>query len=119
MFNRGDIVKVKADCTIGELVTSKWNLARKDTLKFFEQYHKELRNADTTFTVKDVSERGNVVIVGKDGTNLFVNCNVLEKVKGATQRMTLDEMIAVVKQALGHDVELEDEEAYDGEDYDY
>lgn len=99
-YKAGDKVRLRKDCTIEELVANKWNRAHKDTLSFFNQYGKE---TERLFDVKRVSDRGNPVIEDEEGTELFVNYNVLELVeRRAIKEMTLEE----ISKALGYEVKI-------------
>jgi hypothetical protein len=96
----GDKVRIRKGCTIGEFTANKWNRAHKDTLSFFNQYGKE---TERLFDVKRVSDRGNIVIEDEEGTELFVNYNVLELVEKKTvKEMTLEE----ISKALGYEVKI-------------
>lgn len=76
----GDMVQIRRDCTIEELMENKWNKAHKDTLEFLKT-----AELDETYEVADISNKGNVVIeaVGNDNSKLFVNYNLFEVVERA------------------------------------
>ena len=96
----GDKVAIRKDCTIAELSTNSWNKAFKDTLSFLAEYGKDVQKV---FTVKSVSDRGNIVIEDDFNENLYVNYNLLELVeKKVVKEMTVEE----VCKELGYEVKI-------------
>lgn len=76
----GDIVQIRRDCTIEELMENKWNKAHKDTLEFLKS-----AELDETYEVAGVSGKGNVVIEEIGESRLYVNYNLLEVVEHADE----------------------------------
>lgn len=105
MFEIGDKVKVRLDCTIGELAANKWNKAHKDTLKFLNEC-----DLSDEFFIDDISDRGNLVFEDVADSRLFVNPKLFEIVEKAEDEededepveMTLDEIC----EELGYRVKL-------------
>lgn len=98
-FRIGDQVKIKPTCTIGELAENKWNHCHNDTLEFFD----ELFDMDETYTVIDVSKRGNLVLDDGYGNELYVNHKLFYLVaREPAKKMTLAE----ISKELGYEVEI-------------
>ena len=76
----GDMVQIRRDCTIEELMENKWNKAHKDTLEFLKS-----AELDETYEVAEISKRGNVVIEAVGTDKLYVNYNLFEVVAHADE----------------------------------
>lgn len=91
----GDLVMIRKECTIEELMANKWNKAHQDTLAFLGG-----AELDEVYEVVSISKRGNAVIKTEDGEDLYVNYNLLEVVEQADDEdddeepveMTIDEI---------------------------
>ena len=106
----GDIVQIRRDCTIEELMENKWNKAHKDTLEFLR-----LVKLDDTYQVSDVSNKGNAIIeaVGGIDNRLYVNHNLLEVVERVygdddcdEDDETMEMTIADIEEELGYKIKI-------------
>ena len=94
-FKKGDIVKVKMNCTIEELNANHSMGCRHDTFEFIENDHYRSDDAPI-YTVKDVDE-DNCCLIGK----YIVNPVCLELVeRKAFKEKVRDELIKTMEEIL-------------------
>lgn len=102
----GDLIRVRKDCTIEELMENKWNKARKDTTEFLK--HADLED---TYEINDISSRGNIIIEGVTENDLYVNPNLFEVIASNGKEKDINAMLDRVRDILINIIEtIEDED---------
>lgn len=100
MFEIGEKIKVRLDCTIEELSENKWNKAHKDTLEFLK-----ICDLEKTYRINRISPKGNIVFEDLTDRPLYVNPELFEYSDGDDEEpveMTLEQ----IEEELGYKVKI-------------